>query len=58
MSAGDCYRFQLSNPNVDCALTGPGSRDQLDANLDALAKGPLSAEEEKWMRDYGRAVHG
>lgn len=58
MTAGDCYRFQLSNPHVDIALTGPKSRAEVEANLDALAKGPLTADEETWMRDFGRAVHG
>lgn len=58
MSAGDCYRFQLSSPHVDLALTGPRSRAELEANLDALAKGPLDAEEEAWMRAFGKAVHG
>jgi aryl-alcohol dehydrogenase-like predicted oxidoreductase len=58
MTAGDCYRFQLSNPHVDLALTGPASGAQMAENLDALAKGPLSEDEAKWMREFGRAVHG
>ncbi len=58
MSAGDCYRFALSNPSVDVCLTGPADRAQLDANLAALEKGPLSAEEMEWIRRYGKAVHG
>jgi aryl-alcohol dehydrogenase-like predicted oxidoreductase len=58
MTAGDCYRFQLSSPHVDFAVTGPASREQLDANLDGLAKGPLGAEEEARFRAFGRAVHG
>lgn len=58
MSAGDCYRFCLSSPHVDVALTGPASREELDENLAALERGPLSAEEDAWMREYGRAVHG
>jgi predicted aldo/keto reductase-like oxidoreductase len=57
MTAGDCYRFQLSSPHVDLALTGPKSRAELEANLDALAKGPLDAEEDAWMRAFGKAVH-
>lgn len=57
MTAGDCYRFQLSSPHVDVALTGPSSRAQLEENLAALKKGPLTAAEEKWMRAYGHAVH-
>jgi aryl-alcohol dehydrogenase-like predicted oxidoreductase len=58
MTAGDCYRFQLSSPHVDLALTGPASRAELEENLAAVEKGPLSEDEAKWMRDFGRAVHG
>jgi hypothetical protein len=58
MTAGDCYRFQLSSPHVDLALTGPASRAELEQNLDALDRGPLTAHEATWMRSYGRAVHG
>jgi aryl-alcohol dehydrogenase-like predicted oxidoreductase len=58
MTAGDCYRFCLSNPNVDVVLCGPGSQTQLEENLEALEKGPLSPDEEKWMREYGRLAHG
>jgi aryl-alcohol dehydrogenase-like predicted oxidoreductase len=58
MTAGDCYRFCLSSPSVDVVLTGPANAAQLDENLDALDKGPLSDEELGWMRAFGRAVHG
>jgi len=58
MTAGDCYRFQLSSPHVDVALTGPRSRGEVEQNLDALARGPLTAEEDRWMRELGRAAHG
>lgn len=58
MSAGDCYRFCLSSPHVDVALTGPATRAQFEENLAAVRKGPLSAEEANWMREFGRAVHG
>lgn len=58
MTAGDCYRFCLSSPHVDLALMGPSSSAQVDANIDALERGPLSAEEDAWMRAFGRAVHG
>jgi len=58
MTAGDCYRFQLSSPHVDVALTGPATRAELDENLDALARGPLSADEAAWMREFGHKVHG
>jgi aryl-alcohol dehydrogenase-like predicted oxidoreductase len=58
MTAGDCYRFCLSSPHVDVVLTGPASSEQLDENLAAIAKGPLTPEEDTWMRAFGKAVHG
>lgn len=58
MSAGDCYRFCLSNPSVDVVLTGPKSRAELDENLAALERGPLSAEEDDRFRRFGKVVHG
>ena len=58
MSAADCYRFCLSNPHVDAVLTGPSSLAQLDENLDGIRKGALTSEEDAWMREYGRIVHG
>jgi aryl-alcohol dehydrogenase-like predicted oxidoreductase len=58
MTAGDCYRFCLSSPHVDVTLTGPKTWEQLDETLTALEKGPLSEDEERWMREYGAAVHG
>ncbi len=56
LTAAQCYRFCLSSPHVHVCLTGPANRAQLDDNLAALAAGPLSAEEEQRVRDYGRAV--
>ena len=56
LTAGHCYRFCLSSPYVHVCLTGPASRDQLDANLRAIEQGPLTAEEDRWIRDYGAAV--
>jgi len=58
MAASDCYRFCLSNPNVDLVLTGPKNRQQLEENIgNLLAKGPLSAEENLWIRNFGKFVH-
>jgi aryl-alcohol dehydrogenase-like predicted oxidoreductase len=57
-TAGDCYRFCLSSPHVDVCLTGPGSTRELDENVAAVERGPLSAEEDAWMRELGRVVHG
>jgi len=58
MTAADCYRFCLSNPHVDLVLTGPKNRQQLQENVNELRdKGPLSEEETKWIREYGKIVH-
>ena len=57
-TAGDCYRFCLSSEHVDVVLTGPANAAQLEDNLAALARGPLSAEEMQWMRRFGQVVHG
>jgi aryl-alcohol dehydrogenase-like predicted oxidoreductase len=56
-SAGDCYRFVLGNPNVDVCLTAPRSARELEENLAAVARGPLSEEEMSAMRRFGDAVH-
>ena len=58
MTASDCYRFCLSNPHVDIVLTGPKNRQQLQENLSNLGeKGPLSEQENSWIREYGQIVH-
>lgn len=57
-TAGDCYRFCLSSPHVDIVVHGPGSRQQLDENLAALARGPLDPDEMKWMREFGKVIYG
>jgi aryl-alcohol dehydrogenase-like predicted oxidoreductase len=54
----DCYRFCLFNPHVDLVLTGPKNRQQLEENVTGLReKGPLSEEENSWIREYGQIVH-
>ena len=55
--AGLCYRFVLSNPNVDVCMTAPANENQFCENLAALNKGPLDAEEMEYMRKFGDAVH-
>jgi len=55
-TAGMCYRFVLSNPNVHVCLTAPTTIEQFDENLAALEAGPLDAEEDGFMRDFGDAV--
>lgn len=57
-TAADCYRFCLSSAHVDVVLSGPASAEQLRENLKGLSKGPLTPEEDAWMRAFGREVHG
>ena len=57
-TAADCYRFCLSSPHVDVVLTGPKTGAELQENLDGLARGPLSPEEDRFMREFGNVVHG
>jgi aryl-alcohol dehydrogenase-like predicted oxidoreductase len=54
--ASDCYRFALSNPNVDVTLSGPKDASQLDETLAALARGPMDEAELAWMRRVGAVV--
>jgi aryl-alcohol dehydrogenase-like predicted oxidoreductase len=56
-TAEQCYRFVLSNPNVDVCLTAPSNAIQLKENLTSISKGPLSADEMDFMRKFGDIVH-
>jgi aryl-alcohol dehydrogenase-like predicted oxidoreductase len=56
-TAGQCYRFVLTNPRVDVCLTAPRSERQLAENLDAVRLGPLPVNEMSFLRAYGDAVH-
>lgn len=56
-TAGECYRFVLSNPRVHVALTAPRNFKQLEENLKAVDAGPLSVEDMEFMRRFGDAVH-
>lgn len=55
--AGLCYRFVLSNPNIDVCMTAPTNEKQLVENLAALNKGPLDEDEMEFMKKFGDAVH-
>lgn len=57
-SAAECYRFCLANPNVAVALTAPGNRKQLAANLSLLDdwRSP-PVEQLEAIRQHGDRVH-
>ena len=56
-TAGECYRFVLSNPNVHVTLTAPRNEKQLIENIAAIYQGPLSEEDMKFMKEFGDAVY-
>ncbi len=56
-TAGECYRFVLSNPHVHVCMTAPRNLKQLDENLVAIEQGPLCQEDMGFMREFGDAVH-
>jgi aryl-alcohol dehydrogenase-like predicted oxidoreductase len=56
-TAGDCYRFALTNENIDVALTGPADEAQMRHALDAVDKGPMTPAEMEWMRQVGAALY-
>jgi aryl-alcohol dehydrogenase-like predicted oxidoreductase len=56
-TAGQAYRFALSNPHVDVCLTAPRSAKELQENLAALRQGPLTEPEMSHLRRFGDAVH-
>jgi predicted aldo/keto reductase-like oxidoreductase len=57
-SAAECYRFCLANPNVAIALTAPGDRKHLEANLSLLDdwRTPPGKQLEA-IRQHGDHVH-
>ena len=57
LSAGECYRFALSNPFVHVAITGPKSDGEMRHALEAMRDGPLDAEETARIRAIGDHVH-
>ncbi len=55
-TAGQAYRFVLTNPHVDVCVTAPRSEKELVENLAAARSGPLPDDEMSFMREYGDVV--
>ncbi len=53
----DCYRFAMSNPNVDTTFSAPSSVEQLEENAKAFELGPLSDEEMMRIKKIGDFIH-
>jgi aryl-alcohol dehydrogenase-like predicted oxidoreductase len=56
-TAGDCYRFVLTQPAVNVCMTGPADAAQFQHALEALDRGPMSEDELVWMRRVGDAIY-
>ena len=56
-TAGQCYRFVLSNPAVHVCLMAPGNRKQFESNLAEIRRGPLAGDEMEFMRGFGDVVY-
>ncbi len=57
LQAKDCYRFALSNPDVDICLCGPKDVLQMKEALTALDSGPLTPQEIQRVKYIGDYVH-
>ena len=53
----DCYRFALSNPDIDVCMSGPSDAAQVDEALMALKYGPISTDEDERFRRIGQYIH-
>jgi aryl-alcohol dehydrogenase-like predicted oxidoreductase len=56
-TAGECYRFVLSNPLVHTVLTAPRNESELRENIAAVRKGALDEDDMKFMRAFGDTVY-
>lgn len=56
-TAGQCYRFVLSNPNVDVCMMAPTNEKQFISNMKEISQGPLTNEEMDFMHKFGDAVY-
>jgi len=57
MTAGECYRFALTNPTVDVVLCAARSAQELTDDVTAVHDGPLDAPRLDEVRRFGDAVH-
>jgi aryl-alcohol dehydrogenase-like predicted oxidoreductase len=56
-TAGDCYRFVLTQPAVNVCMTGPADAAQFHQALEAFDRGPMPEDELAWMRRVGDAIY-
>ena len=56
MTPEECYRFALSNANVDVVLSGPKTYAELEQNARGVALGPLPSKRLDEVRAFGDLV--
>ncbi len=56
-TAGQCYRFVLTNPAVHVCLNAPTNISQLEENIRSLEDGPLTGDELRLMTEFGDKVY-
>jgi len=57
LTATECYRYVLSNPDVNVCLSGAATLEQMRENLTILDQGPLTEEEMKRIRRIGSFLY-
>jgi len=57
LTARECYRFALSNPHVQVAITGPKTDNEMRHALGVLQEGPLDSDEMARVRAIGEHVY-
>ena len=57
LKASDCYRFAMSNPDVDICMTGPKNAAQMKEALKAIELGPLDSQEMERICRTGRHIY-
>jgi aryl-alcohol dehydrogenase-like predicted oxidoreductase len=58
LTAAECYRFVLSNPDVNVCITAPSSTERMEENFKGLEAGPLDAEAMARIRRIGKHIYG
>ncbi len=56
-TAADCYRFVLTDPHVDVAITGPKNDREMEMAASVLSTGPMDSDQLARMRRIGAHVH-
>jgi predicted aldo/keto reductase-like oxidoreductase len=54
----DHYRFVLSQPEIDGVLMGPKTPEELQGVADAVARGPLTEDEQAYLMDVALVARG